>query len=772
MTSSLPHALTRFIGRESEIAALVELLHNGESRLITLTGAAGVGKSRLAIEALNRAVAVIPGDIGFVDLTTTSDLLLFLPALTNALGVQLTGDAAPPYDLQRALRDRRVVVLLDGFDRLMSTVPVLAELLRGSPGLTVLATCRSRLHVRGERVMLVTPLPVPSMDPEAPLDDVAANLAVALFLERARDVRSGFALSPENVSTVVRIVQHLDGLPLALELAAARLDLLSPDDLLSHLQQRLPVLASRDRDLPDRLRTMRQAIAWSYDLLDADDQRWFQLIGVFAGGCSITGAAAVSGVPDELTALDALRSLTDKSMLWHDGAATAPGRFRMLQMLREFALQQLATTGEEPSLRQSHAAWCLALAEHAATKRGSGPVDVTSLDLLDAEYANLQAALGWLESTTDSEDQFVRLAAALSWFWLYRGSRSEGRRWLEAAVDQGRASGLRTCGLARALEGAGVLSFTQGDYSRAEAFVTEFLTLSQELDDQWGIPAALNLLGVVARAREEYARAQERFTEALPLFRARDEEGWSALVLLNLGTIAYWMGQLNQAEAIIREGLTIYRQRADAYGIAVALNDLARVAADGGQLSQAIEYFMESLVAWQRVGTPEGLLDWITRVATLGADHGEFALALQLFSAVDRECAVLGYAIEPPDRKRQRRSLEAARLALDEAAVATAWQKGMTQPLAAALADAQCMLEGLTTTSVASEARIKETGGLTPRELDVVRLLVEGHTDRKIADRLFISHRTVMTHVTHILDKLEVESRTAAATLAVRNNLI
>jgi DNA-binding CsgD family transcriptional regulator len=181
---------------------------------------------------------------------------------------------------------------------------------------------------------------------------------------------------------------------------------------------------------------------------------------------------------------------------------------------------------------------------------------------------------------------------------------------------------------------------------------------------------------------------------------------------------------------------------------------------------------MESLVAWQRVGTPEGLLDWITRVATLGADHGEFALALQLFSAVDRECAVLGYAIEPPDRKRQRRSLEAARLALDEAAVATAWQRGMTQPLAAALADAQCMLERLTTTSVAGEARTKETGGLTPRELEVVRLLVEGHTDRKIADRLFISHRTVMTHVTHILDKLEVESRTAAATLAVRNNLI
>jgi predicted ATPase/DNA-binding CsgD family transcriptional regulator len=767
----LPHALTRLIGREPDIAALAAQLARGDSRLITLTGPAGVGKSRLAIDAAAHVAAGFPGDVAFVDLTTFDDAALFLSAISSALGVQLTEVAAPLYDLQRALRDRRVLLLLDGFDRLTSAVPALAELLRGCPGLTVLATSRARLHVRGERVVLMAPLPVPSGNRETTLDEAEANPAVALFLERARDVQSGFALSQDNRDAVIAIVWHLDGLPLALELAAARLDLLSPGVLLTHLRQRMPVLASRDRDLPDRLRTMRQAIAWSYELLDDEDRRWFQLIAVFAGGCTLASVAAVAGITDHLATLDAMRSLTDKSLLWHDGAGSGSGRFRMLQVLREFALEQLAASGEETHIRERHAGWCLALTEQAAARRESGPVDVASLDMLDAEYANVQAALGWLEGN-DPGDRFVRLAAALGWFWLHRRTRSEGRRWLEAAIDQGQARGLRTRALARALDGASVLAYSQGDYPRAEAFITDYLALSREMADEWGVPAALNLLGVVARAREEFTRAQECFTEALALFRARNDAGWSALVLVNLGSIAYWTGQPEQAEAAIQEGLAIYRQQGDAYGVAVALSDLARVVADHGQPGQAIGYFTESLAAWQRVGTPEVLLDWIARVAALGADHGEYALALQLFSAVDRECAALGYAFEPADRRWQRQSLETARLALDETAVAAAWQRGMTQPLPSALADAQAMLERLSATTVASGSRSKETRGLTPRELEVVRLLADGHSDRQIADRLFISHRTVMTHVTHILDKLEVESRTAAATLAVRNRLI
>jgi predicted ATPase len=356
--ASLPHALTRLIGREPDLAALTAQLTREESRLITLIGPAGVGKSRLAIDAVAQAAADLPGDVAFVDLTTLDDAALFLSTISSALGVQLTEDEAPLYDLQRALRDRGVLLLLDGFDRLTSAVPALAELLRGCPGLTALVTSRSRLHVRGERAVLVAPLPVPSVDRETTLDEAAANPAVALFLERARDVQSGFALSPDNRRAVIEIVQHLDGLPLALELAAARLDLLSPDVLLAHLRQRMPVLASRDRDLPDRLRTMRQAIAWSYELLDGQDRQWFQLIAVFAGGCSLAGVAAVSGVSDDLAALDAVRSLMDKSLLWHDGVGKSPGRFRMLQTLREFALEHLAASGDESHVRQRHAEWC------------------------------------------------------------------------------------------------------------------------------------------------------------------------------------------------------------------------------------------------------------------------------------------------------------------------------------------------------------------------------------------------------------------------------
>lgn len=770
--ASLPHALTRLIGREADVAALVAQLTRGESRLITLTGPAGVGKSRLAIGAVARAPADVPGAVVFVDLTTLDDAPLFLPAISSALGLQPTEAQTPLYDLQHALRDRRALLLLDGCDRLMPAVSELVALLHACPGLTALVTSRARLHVRGERVTPVAPLPVPGLDRETTIPAAEANPAVALFLERARDVQAGFALTPDNVRDVVEIVQRLDGLPLALELAAARLDLVSPAVLLDHLRQRLPVLASSDRDLPDRLRTMRQAIAWSYELLDDADRRWFQVLAVFAGGCSLAGTAAVSGAADDLAALDALRSLTDKSLLWHEREGHGPGRFRMLQTLREFALEQLASGGDEPSIRQRHAEWCLALAESAVAGRISGPVDVAALDLLDAEYANLQAALGWLE-THDPGDRFVRLAGALGWFWLYRRSRMEGRRWLEAAIVQGRAKAIRTIAMARALDGAGVLALSQGDYAAAETWITDYLALSRELRDAWGTPAALNLLGVVARAREEFGRAQELFAEALALFRARNDEGWSALALLNLGTIAYWAAQPAQAENLIEEGLKLFRHHADAYGIAVGLSDLARVVADRGRSDQAIAFFTESLEHWRRIGTPEGLLDWIARVAALGADQGQFAPALELFSAVDRECAVLGYVFEPPDRKRQRRSLEAARLALDEQAVADAWQRGQTRSTVEALADAQDLLAILTRAATASQARRQERDprGLTPRELEVVRLLVDGQSDRQIGERLYISHRTVMTHVANILAKLDVQSRTAAATQAVRLGL-
>ncbi|MFN8590539.1 MAG: LuxR C-terminal-related transcriptional regulator [Thermomicrobiales bacterium] len=771
VTSGLPHALTRLIGRESEVAALAALLRGGESRLLTLTGPGGVGKSRLAIAAAAAAATGRMGDVAFVDLTVLEDSELFLPAVARALGLAATGGESLVHDLQRAIRDRPVLLLLDGFERIMPAASTLATLLRGCPGLVSLVTSRSRLHVRGERVVQVAPLSVPNVASDASVASLVANPAIALFVDRAQDVRPGTNVTEANARALTEIVQELDGLPLALELAAARLDLWSPNELVDHLRPRLSVLTSHDQDLPDRLRTMRNAISWSYDLLSPDEKHWFHLAAIFTGGCSVAGATAVSGVADQGMALDALRSLTDKSLLWHDRDEEQPGRFRMLETLREFALERLTETGGEDAMRQVHAAWCLSLAEQAAAERESGQLSVATLNRLDAEYPNLQAALGWLE-TSDDHDRFLRLAAALGWFWLRRRSRSEGRRWLEAAVAAGRAAGLRTRPLARALDGAGVLAFLQGEYDRAEAHIVAYLELSEELADAWGTPAALNLLGVVARAREDFPRARQHFAEALALFRARDDASWCALVLLNQGTIAYWLGEFERAEADIAAGLAIYRQLDDAYGLAVGCNDLARVAADREQIARAIDHFTESLACWRRVGTLEGLADWVARVATVSADRGQYEAALRLFSAVDRACVVLGYAFEPPDRKRQRRSLETARLALDENAVAVAWQEGASLSLTQAIAVGEEVLAGLQAEAATPGPLHATAWRLTPRELDVVRLLVEGQTDRQIGERLFISHRTVMTHVANILVKFDVDSRTAAAAMALRHHLV
>ena len=764
---ALPIPLTPLIGRAGEVAAAGDALQSPEVRLITLTGPGGVGKSRVAIQAAAEFQAEFADGTYLIRLATLGDADLLLPTIARAVGLPDPGTTYPIDALRSGLEGRQTLLLLDSFDPIMSAAPLLADLLRSCPELTALVTCRSRLRVRGERVQRIAPLATPTEDEASDRRRLYRNPAVQLFMQHAEEIVPGFALNDENAAAIVEIVRRLDGLPLAIELAAARLSLFSPEALLARLERRLPLLRGGPADLPDRLQTLHGAIAWSYDLLPTDEQCLFRCLSVFAGGFPWDAVPIVCAETPGAEVLDGVASLLDKSLLVQETGSGHEPRSSMLETIREFGLEQLEASGEATVAFRRHAEWCLDRAERAAAARMEEGGPSRWLDWLDLDHDDLRAACTWLEETGDSEG-FLQLTAALGWFWLHRSHRTEGRRWLGRAIARARQDGIRTIGLARALDGAAVLACMQGAYEEAEALGVDYLALSEELGDAWGTAAAYNLLGAVARATGAFDRAAEAFTQALTHFQHQDLNDWVALALLNLGTVSYWKGDGERATALISEALGLFREQADGYGTAVALSDLGLVTISTDQ-ARAARLFNESLDAWRPVGTKEGLVDWLARVASLAVATHRPELGVRLFGAVERNRASIGYSFELPERARQQQLLKIARERLDAAAFAAALEQGQEWSLEEALTQGSAFLETVSDTTATDDMPESSTPfGLTPRELDVLRQLVDGRSDRQIGDALSISHRTVMRHVEHILAKLEVDSRTAAATQAVR----
>ncbi len=672
----LPRPLTPFLGREQEIAEIVAQMSRPEVRLLTLTGPGGVGKTRLAIRMAEKLAPRFADGVAYVSLASVIDTARVLPSIAQALGVRRGGDRPVGERLVAALRDQQLLLVLDNFEHLLPAAVLVTDLLATCKGLTILTTSRAVLRLSGEHIFPVPPLSLPDPAGGATAAEASRAEAVQLFVVQARAAAPSFELTDENAGAVSEVCQRVDGLPLAIELAAARVPVLPPRVLLTRLERRLPLLTGGSRDVPDRLRTMQSAIAWSYDLLTPAEQALLRRLSVFVGGFTIEAAESMTGDAVQLqprtpttapqpeaaaapptstpTMLDGLMALVDQSLVRRVDAPTgdAEPRFAMLETIREYGLERLATGGEEATARDAHAAYYLSYVERIEADLYGGRGLVRLLDALEVEHPNLRAALTHLGETAETEAS-LRLAGALAPFWLFHSHRGEGRGWLKLALDRARGAAA-AAPRAKAVGGAAILAFSQGDYGRAAELAEESLTLRQDQGDNWGIATALNLLGAVERGRGDYDLAALRFEAALALFEETGDTGWIALARGNLGILAFWRGDLEQATALLEDAVALYRQAGDlyAYGAAATLSDLALVSCDRGDHTRAAALFAESLTRWREVGTKEGLADWLARVAVLAAERGQFAQAVRVFGAAESLCEAIGYAFELPARAR------------------------------------------------------------------------------------------------------------------------
>ncbi len=633
---NLPGPLTSLIGREQEIQAVCSFLRRPEVRLVTLTGTGGVGKTRLGLEVGTDLLADFADGVCFVSLAPISDPDLVVPTIAQALGIQEAGER-PLLDLLQAyLRDKRLLLLLDNFEQVLAAAPWLSDLLTGCPHLKILVTSRAVLHIRGEHEFPVPPLALPDFTHLPESEALSQYAAVALFLERARAVKPDFQLTPANARVIAEICIRLDGLPLAIELAAARIKLLPPQALLTRLRQRLQLLTSGARDAPVRQQTLRNTLAWSYNLLDAQEQRLFRRLSVFVGGCTLEAVEGLYTTLGERPAdvLDGLASLIDKSLLRQVEQEGEDPRLVMLATIREYGLEALAASGEMESTRRVHATYCLRLSEQAELELG-GPQQAAWLDRLEREHDNLRAALSWsLEQAGDEEagqrsEIALRLAGALWTFWWARGHRSEGRTFLERALAA--SEGITALVRAKALFAAGHLAFVQSDYERAEALLEESLALYRELGDQRGIALSLNMLGNVAWVRGNTAAARSLTEEALALYGEVDDKEGAAGSLFSLALLASSQGEYARACALYEESLALQRELGNKMAIAHTLSQLAKALFDSqGDQARVRSLLEECLTLSHEAGFKEGMAAAQCLFGQLALGQGDLVTARSL----------------------------------------------------------------------------------------------------------------------------------------------
>ena len=761
LPADLPVPLTSLIGREREIDAVVGVLQKPDGRLVTLTGPGGVGKTRLAIAVASELEPSFADGVVFVPLAAVREPAVILAAIALALGIRDGGDQPLAVRLATTLQDRDLLLLLDNFEHVLAAAPAIADLLAACPSLRVLVTSRAVLGISSEHSIVVPPLTLPESSVRS-LAQVAAAEAVALFVARAGAADPGFALTEENVASVKAICERLDGLPLAIELAAARISVLSPAALLARLTDRLRLLTGGPRDQPPRLRSMRDAIVWSHDLLTPEEQVLFRRLAVFVGGWALETAEKVCSGPS-IDVLDGVTALMRQSLVRRVEPPGAELRFGMLETVREFALERLTASGEESETRQRHAAWCLEFADQVDMTFW-GPNPGRRLDELEAEQGNFRAALTWAVDSGTIE-LGLRLTAALWTFHVFRGHMNEALRWQTQLLA---ASGdVDPLVRALALTVAGELWRLGGDPQASARHLDESIGLARQHGDPMTLAKALYQRSLAAEVVNDNERHRTLSEEALALFRAAGDAHWTIEVLLSLSRAARKQENDRWARELLEEALTLGSEGADAWATAWATTELAELAADEGDTKQAAVLFRDGVQLHALHGDHMGIDLCLLRIAKLaGAARPE--PAARILGAAENLREGRGASLAPADQVWHDSFLGELRARASEESIAAAYAAGRALSPAEAIAAAQQLADEFSARALAPRTR---SGGLTPREVDVLRLVVDGRTNREIAEQLFISHRTARAHVASILAKLDVPSRAAAASYAVRHHL-